>query len=160
MKSHYLSYLDHEGLVGQAGALFVRVVRDAAEDDDLLVRLSIRHDSHRVVSNLAELQRVGYVLDLQPRFLVKEEQEHVLEEWVHLAVTLLVVAAACDDEALIARQEAHGVAGSAAWWEALLLDLLPLSVHNLAILDNRLQESQFVAELAFLISASKEVDTF
>ena len=52
------------------------------------------------------------------------------------------------------------MAGSAAWWEALLLDLLPLSVHNLAILDNRLQESQFVAELAFLVSASKEVDTF
>lgn len=55
---------------------------------------------------------------------------HVIQEWGVQLFTHLVVSSADDDEGLTDRQEHELMTNTAAWWDALHLDLLPLHGHD------------------------------
>ena len=116
----------------------------SSKDEHFLIILSISHNFHGVVANQTEHRRGWNILHLEPRLLIEEEQEHVIEEGNVLYSAELIVAASNHDQGLVAGQVAHLVSNSAAWWNSLLLDLRPLGGSDLAVNQGGLEVLQLV----------------
>ena len=82
----------------------------------------------------------------------------VQERRIHL-LAFLVVTAANDEESLVGGQVGHGVADATTWRHASLLELDPVSGHDLVVHAVRLQVAQFRLQLASAILSTEEINT-
>lgn len=99
-----------------------------SEDDGLLEVNEVCQNAGGVVAKVQKSLAEGGVLHRDPRFLIKKEQVHVVQEW-GLGVGLLVVTATHNQKRVVAGKVGHCVTVSLAGWLSLLLELLPLSLH-------------------------------
>ena len=112
-----------------------------------------------MVSNMVNSITVNRILHIEPDLLVKHEQDQVVQEWCQVGGRQRIVPAASDQNRVVAGQVSHRVSESGHWRCTLCFDRYELSVHNFVIDDDRLEVSQLVLKLSFLIFAAKEVDT-
>ena len=73
----------------------LNLILDSAEDDYLLVRLVVRNHTHSVVVDVVELVRVVAKLELDPHFLIEQEQVNIVQQRRHVFFAQAVVAATC-----------------------------------------------------------------
>lgn len=98
-----------------------------------------------MIAYLAEVLALWDVLDINPEFLIEEENEHVVQKWYVLAFAFVVVPATSYYQALIYGQVAHGVACSSAWWDTLLPYRCEVCSHYFVAFEClELEQAQFV----------------
>ena len=98
------------------------------------------------------------IFHVEPHFLVKHEQDQIVEEGSHVGLTQRVIPATCDQDGVIAGQEAHSVAETRHGRLPLALELHEITIDNLAIDDYGLEITQLVLQFTFLILTPKEVN--
>ena len=98
------------------------------------------------------------VFHVEPNFLVKHEQDQIVEEGSHVGLAKRVIPATCDQDGVIAGQEAHSVTKTRHGWLPLALELHEITIDDLAIDDYGLEITQLVLQFTFLILTPKEVN--
>ena len=98
------------------------------------------------------------VLHADPHFLVKHEQDQIVEEGSQVGLTQRVIPATCDQNGVIAGQEAHSVAETRHRWLSLALELHEIAIDDLAIDNYGLEIPKLVLQLTSLILTPKEIN--
>ena len=113
-----------------------------------------------MVAEVVDSVTIDRVLDVEPDFLVKHQHGDVVEEWCHVCRAETIVASSNNQDRVVAWQVAHGMAETGDWRLALDLERNEFTMYNLTVDDYGLEVAQFVLQLALLVLAAKEVDSF
>ena len=113
-----------------------------------------------MVAHVVNVVAINGVLDFQPHLLVKHQHSDVVEERRHVRRAESIVAAARDQDGVIAGQVGHRVAEAGDWGLALYLELNKLTVHNFSVNYNGLEVAELILQLSLLIFATKIIDAF
>ena len=100
------------------------------------------------------------VFDVEPYFLVEQEQGQIVEEWSLVLRAQFIISASCDEQRTISGYVAHGMAKSRSRRLTRGFDGGELSMHDLSVDDDRFEVAQLVLQVTFLVLTSKEVDAF
>lgn len=113
-----------------------------------------------MVTNVIEPLAVGIILHINPVFLIKQEQVHVIQERTACVLEGLIVAPSHNNQAVILRKVCHGVAIPSDRRSSRCFEVDKLSVDYFGVDGVGLEKSELVTKNPLIVLASEVVNSF
>ena len=113
-----------------------------------------------MIAYFAKFLTAGNVLDIDPEFLIEQENVHIVKERYILRFAFMIISTTCYYQALVDGQIAHRMPCSSTRGNALLSQGNEICSHDFVALDGvQLKKAKFVLQLSFCIFTTKEVNS-